>query len=85
MLDLEVLLEIRVTELLYDVVVVRTLHHVINPHDVFAFEQLQDLYFGEEGSFEVVVVLDLIEGGVLSFFSSILMAHSRFVPSCSPR
>ena len=42
---LEVLLEVGVAEFLHDVVVVGTLHDIIDLDDVFGLEQLQDLNF----------------------------------------
>jgi hypothetical protein len=53
--DLEVLFEVALAEFLDDVVVVGALHDFVDGNDVFRFHLLQDLYFLQEGMFEVLV------------------------------
>ena len=52
---LHVLLEVAVAELLDDVVIIRALHHLVNSHDVFRLDLLQDLYLLKQGMLEIFV------------------------------
>jgi hypothetical protein len=83
--DLEVLLEVGVAEFLDDVVIVGGLHDVVDGDDVLGLDLLEDLYLLEEGVLEVLVGVDWVRQAVLSFFVRTLIAHTRFVLSCSPR
>lgn len=54
----DILFQVAITYLLDDVVVMRAFHDVEHADDVLGFEQLQDLYFGEECVFEVLILIN---------------------------
>jgi hypothetical protein len=54
---LQILFQVAITYLLDDVVVMAALHHIHHANDVLGFQHLQDLDFGEERGFEVLVVV----------------------------
>lgn len=81
---LHVLLEIAVAELLDDVVIIGALHHLVNGHDVFGLDLLEDLDLLKQRMLEVLVRVDCIRREVLNLLARTLMAQMRLVCSCSP-
>lgn len=57
---LQVFIEVAVANLLDDVVVIIALHHVQHADHVFGLQQLQDLDLGQQGRFEVFVLVDWV-------------------------
>jgi len=53
--DFQIFFEVGVAELLDDVVIVGAFHHLVDRHDVFGLDLLEDLYFLQEGVFEVLI------------------------------
>ena len=54
------ILELALAQFLDDVVVIGTLHDLIDGHDVGGFDLLQDLYFLEQSGLEVIVGVDCL-------------------------
>lgn len=50
--------EVTITQFLYDVVILRAFHHVIEAYDVIRVQFLYDFYLVLEGSLQVFIAID---------------------------
>lgn len=71
-------------ELLDDVVIVGTLHHLVNRHYVGRFHLLQDLDLLQQSSLQILIRVYYMRSHVLSLRLTTLTAQAFLVFSCSP-